>query len=215
MNRQSGCRVLVLIVVASIVLYALPVLGQGEGRGGQRGGGRGPAQVFPEAPPIGFFGSYRVAADKMDPSKLPIIGAWRINFAKSDPSLKAAGRFKDTGTTIYTAVDGGIRTETFLYWPPTKVDYKTIFTDDGREYWFKLDGKNIYKDPQGPNGLGQTVGMWLVDRNTLFRERMTKGVIDERVMYRVSPDGKTLVWTGFNSDGSSGHNVWDRIDLKR
>jgi hypothetical protein len=114
---------------------------------------------------------------------------------------------------IYTAVDGGLRTETFLYWPPTTVDYRKIFTDDAREYWFKLDGKNIYKDPQGPNGLGQTVGMWLVDRNTLYRERMTKGVIDERVMYRVSPDGRTLVWTGFNADSNSSHTVWDRIPV--
>ena len=66
---------------------------------------------------------------------------------------------------------------------------------------------------RGPNGLGQTVGMWLVDRNTLYRERMTKGVVDERVMYRVSPDGQTLVWTNFNADGASGHVVWDRIKL--
>ena len=203
---------LVLLMVGVLVSgSSIPSQGRGEGRG--QGAGRGPAQVFPEAPAIGFFGSYRVQADKMDPSKLPIIGAWRINFDRSDPSLKAQNRFKDTGTNIYTAVDGGIRTETFLYWPPTKVDYKTIFTDDGREYWFKLDGKNIYKDPQGPNGLGQTVGMWLVDKNTLFRERMTKGVVDERVLYRVSPDGKTLTWTNFNADGNSSHQVWDRIQL--
>jgi hypothetical protein len=57
--------------------------------------------------------------------------------------------------------------------------------------------------------------MWLVDRNTIFRERATKGVIDERVLYRVSPDGKTLVWTTFNSAGDSGHVVWDRIELSR
>lgn len=212
MNRRTGCHALVLMGVASVVFSALPVLGQG-GRGGQ-GRGRA-AQNFPEAPAIGFFGSYRVAADKMDPSKLPIIGAWRINFDRSDPSMKAAGRFKETGTNIYTAVNGGIKTETFLFYPPKDDSYKTVFTDDGREYWFKLDGKNIYENPQGPNGLGQTVGMWLIDRNTIYRERMTKGVIDERVLYRVSPDGKTLTWTGFNSDGNSGHTVWDRIDLKR
>jgi hypothetical protein len=168
---------------------------------------------LPEAPAIGFIGSYRVAADKADPSKLPIIGAWRINFEKSDPSLKLQGRFKDTGTTIYTPVNGGIKTETFLFYPPKDASYKTVFTDDGREYWFKLDGKNIYENPQGPNGKGQTVGMWLVDRNTILRERMTKGVIDERVMYRVSPDGKTLVWTIFTSSGDSTHYVWDRIEL--
>ena len=183
----------------------------GQGREGRQGGP--PPRVGPEAPSIGFFGGYRNRELKMDPSKLPIIGAWRINFEKSDPSYKAAGRFKDTGTNIYTAVDGGIRTETFLYWPPTKVDYKNIFTDDGREYWFKLDGKD-YKDPQGPNGLGQTVRMWLVDNNTLYRERHTKGVIDERVLYRVSPDGKTLTWSNFNNVGAdSGHQVWDRIPV--
>ena len=209
-------RVALGLLMVGVLVSGVSMVGQGRGEGGrgQGGGGGRAAQTFPEAPPIGFFGSYRVQADKTDPSKLPILGAWRINFDRSDPSLKAQNRFKDTGTNIYTAVDGGIRTETFLYWPPTTVDYKTIFTDDGREYWFKLDGKNIYKDPQGPNGLGQTVAMWLVDKNTLFRERATKGVVDERVLYRTSPDGKTLVWTNFNADGNSGHQVWDRIDLK-
>jgi len=211
MSRTATFLVVASTIAASIVGYQGAAFGQGrEGRQG----GQGARPVYPEAPPIGFFGSYRTAAAKVDPSTLPIIGAWRINFAKSDPSLKAQGRFKDTGTNIYTAVDGGIKTETFLYWPPTKVDYKHVFTDDAREYWFKLDGQNIYKDPQGPNGLGQTVAMWLVDRNTLYRERATKGVIDERVMYRVSPDGNTLVWTSFgNAAGDSGHQVWDRIPM--
>ena len=203
MSRMTRGLAVVSTVMASILLSGSPA-------SGQRGGA-----AMPEAPPIGFIGSYRVAAEKADPSKLPIIGAWRINFEKSDPSMKAAGRFKDTGTTIYTAVDGGIRTETFLFYPPKDDSYKTTFTDDGREYWFKLDGKNIYKDPQGPNGLGQTVAMWLVDRNTLYRERSTKGVIDERVMYRVSPDGRTLVWTNFAGDRDNGHVVWDRIELPR
>lgn len=216
MSTTTRGLALVSIIVASILVYQRPAFTQG-GRGGEgRQGGQAARPILPEAPPIGFFGSYRNVADKMDPSKLPIIGAWRINFEKSDPSLKLQNRFKDTGTNIYTAVDGGIRTETFLYWPPTKVDYKNVFTDDAREYWFKLDGKSIYKDPQGPNGLGQTVAMWLVDKNTLYRERSTKGVIDERVMYRVSPDGKTLVWTNFlNTSADSGHQVWDRIEMPR
>jgi hypothetical protein len=202
-------------IAAVVAIAAVPVIGQG-GRGGEgRQGGQALRAPLPEAPKIGFFGSYRNAADKMDPSKLPIIGAWRINFDKSDPSMKAQGRFKDTGTTIYTAVNGGIKTETFLFYPPKDDSYKTVFTDDGREYWFKIDGKNIYENPQGPNGLGQTVAMWLIDRNTMLRERMTKGVIDERVMYRVSPDGKTLVWTTFNATGDSGHVVWDKIELPR
>jgi hypothetical protein len=203
MTGTTRYSAFLLIGVALTLAPGLRIFGQsGESRA-----------KLPEAPPVGFFGGYRVASDKVDPSKLPIIGAWRINFDKSDPSLKLQGRFKETGTTIYTAVNGGIRTETFLYYPPKNDSYKTVFTDDAREYWFRLDGKNIYENPQGPNGLGQTVGMWLVDRNTLFRERMTKGVIDERVMYRVSPDGKTLIWTTFNSAGDSSHMVWDRIEL--
>jgi hypothetical protein len=56
--------------------------------------------------------------------------------------------------------------------------------------------------------------MWLADRNTLYRERATKGVVDEKVLYRVSPDGKTLVWTSFmNVNGNSGQNVWDRVEM--
>jgi hypothetical protein len=216
MSRAT--RYLALAIGAALIVsYGLPVLGQGRegGRGGRGGRGEGAAQpTLPEAPPIGFFGSYRVAADKMDPSKLPIIGAWRMNFDRSDPAIKAQGRFAPTATTIYTAENGGIRHDIFNSYPPKVDNYKTVFTPEARSYWFKVDGKNIYENPQGPNGEGQTAGLWLIDRNTLFRERMTKGVIDERVMYRVSPDGKTLVWTNFNADGNSGHVVWDKIDLK-
>jgi hypothetical protein len=217
MTRTTHYGAFASLLAVSLLLFGLPVQGQrGEGRGGdgRQGGGRAaiPANL-PEAPPIGFFGSYRVAQEKTDPSKLPIIGAWRLNFNRSDPALKLANRFKDTGTVIYTPENGGIKQEVFLYWPPTKADYKNVFTDDAREFWFKLDGKNIYPNPQGPNGLGQTVAMWLVDHNTLYRERATKGVVDERVMYRVSPDGKTLTWTSFSAEGNSGHNVWDRIPM--
>jgi hypothetical protein len=219
MSRTRGLIALfTTTLVVSLFVQQSSVIGQegrGRGRGEGRGEGRGQAaQNLPEAPPIGFFGSYRVAAEKMDPSKLPIIGAWRINFTRSDPALKLQNRFKDTGTVIYTAENGGIKQEVFLYWPPTKADYKNVFTDDAREFFFKLDGKNIYPNPQGPNGLGQTVAMWLVDRNTLFRERATKGQVDEWVLYRVSPDGNTLTWTSFNGGpGNSGHNVWDRIPM--
>lgn len=162
---------------------------------------------------IGFLGSSRAAADKKDPSKLPFIGAWRINLDKSDPSVRK--RFAATGMSIFTTENGGLRHDIFNFYPPKVDDYKTVFTLDARSYWFKFDGKNIYENPQGPNGLGQTVGMWLVDRNTIFRERMAKGVIDERVLYRVSPDGNTLVWTPFHADGDSGQMVWDRVTLPR
>jgi hypothetical protein len=211
MNRTRRHLAFIWIGVTMMVAYGLPLLGQG-GNGGQGGETRA---KLPEAPSIGFFGSYRVGADKMDPSKLPFIGAWRINFDRSDPAMKLQGRFKETGTLIFTAVNGGLKQEVFLFYPPKDDSYKTHFTDDGREFWFQLDGKNIYENPQGPNGLGQTVGMWLVDRNTMMRERATKGVIDERVLYRVSPDGKTLVWTNFYASGDGGHVVWDRIELPR
>jgi hypothetical protein len=161
---------------------------------------------------LGFIGTYKVAAEKVDPSKLPIIGAWRINLAKSDPGIQP--RFTPTAMNIFIAEDGGIRQEVYQDYPPKVDTFRTSFDERYRSFWFKLDGRNIYKDPQGPNGLGQTVAMWLVDRNTLYRERATKGVVDEKVLYRVSPDGRTLVWTNFaNVTRNSGQNVWDRVEL--
>ena len=186
---------LVSIVVASILSSGQPVLGQAE------------------APRIGFFGSYKVADEKVDPSTLPFIGTWRMNFDRSDERMRTAGRFAPTATTIFTVENDGIRHAVFNSYPPKVDNYDTVFTPEARSYWFKLDGKNVYENPQGPNDRGQTAGMWLVDRNTIFRERATKGVIDERVLYRVSPDGQTLTWTGFNSERDSGHVVWDRISL--
>src|SRR6266853_1115160 len=105
MGRTKRYSALVLTGAALMLAYGLRMSGQSRAK-------------LPEAPPIGLFGSYRVAAEKMDPSRLPIIGAWRINFDKSDPAMKLQGRFKETGTTIYTAVNGGIKTEVFLFYPP-------------------------------------------------------------------------------------------------
>jgi hypothetical protein len=162
---------------------------------------------------LGFIGPYKIAAEKMDPSKLPIIGAWRINLQKSDPGIQP--RFTPTAMNIFIAENGGIRQEVYQDYPPQVNNYTTVFDQRYRSFWFKLDGQNIYKDPQGPNGQGQTVAMWLADRNTLYRERATKGVVDEWVLYRVSPDGRTLVWTAFNGDAkrNSGQNVWDRVEM--
>ena len=64
MSKTTFCLALISMIVASILSYGPPVLGQAE------------------APGIGFFGSYKVAGDKKDPSKLPIIGAWRMNFER-------------------------------------------------------------------------------------------------------------------------------------
>jgi hypothetical protein len=58
--------------------------------------------------------------------------------------------------------------------------------------------------------------MWIIDRNTLYRERMTKGVIDERVLYRgvrisgwedTSLDNFQFCWR------QRSYIVWDRIEL--
>lgn len=138
--------------------------------------------------------------------------ARRINLAKSDPGIQP--RFTPTAMNICIAENGGVRQEVYQDYPPNVNKYKTVFEQRYRSFWFKLDGQNIYKDPQGPNGQGQTVAMWLADRNTLHRERATKGVVDEKVLYRVSPDGKMLVWTNFsNITRNSGHNVWDRVAM--
>ena len=196
MRATTRCIVMVSSLALALLSIDSPATGQEAG-----------------PPPVGFFGNYKVAPDKKDPSKLPHIGAWRINLDKSDPALRQ--RFSPTATNIFTIENGGIRHDIFNSYPPKVDNYKTVFSQEARSYWFKLDGKNIYENPQGPNGQGQTAGMWLIDRNTIFRERMTKGVIDERVLYRVSPDGNTLAWTPFNADGDSGQMIWDRVTLPR
>src|SRR5258705_12920605 len=134
MGRTTRYVALLTMIVTTTFLWSIfscgpPVLGQAE------------------APKIGFFGSYKVAADKMDPSKLPIIGAWRMNFEKSDPSMKAAGGFKPTATTIYAAEKGGIRHSIFNSYPPPDDNYETVFTPEARTYCAKLDGKGIYANP--------------------------------------------------------------------
>lgn len=161
---------------------------------------------------VGFIGAYKTLAGKTDPSKLPIIGAWRINLAKSDPGIQP--RFTPSAMNIFIAENGGIRQEVYQDYPQKVNTYTTVFDERYRSFWFKLDGQQIYKDPQGPNGQSQTVAVWLADGNTLYRERATKGVVDEKVLYRVSPDGKVLVWTNFsNVKGNSGQNVWDRVEM--
>src|SRR5258708_5000785 len=117
----------VFVLTSAVLLLASGPRLLGQGSEGRRGSETQESRAkLPEAPPIGFFGSYRVAADKIDPSKLPIIGAWRINFDKSDPVMKQQRRFKETGTTIYTAVNGGIKAETFLFYPPKDDRSKTV-----------------------------------------------------------------------------------------
>ena len=194
MIRKTGFVVLTSCVIAGLLSSTPAVIGQAD-----------PTN-------LGFIGGYKTLPEKTDPSKLPIIGAWRINLAKSDPGIQP--RFTPTAMNIFIAENGGIRQEVYQDYPAKVNTYTTVFDERYRSFWFKLDGQQLYKDPQGPNGQGQTVAMWLVDRNTLYRERATKGVVDEKVLYRVSPDGRTLVWTNFgNVKGNSGQNVWDRVEM--
>lgn len=109
-------------------------------------------------------------------------------------------------------------------YPPTYVGLPTTVAPHDHTYWFLLDGKP-YKDPEGPNGEDQTVSMWLVTRNIIFRQRQMKGVDDERALYLVSDDGKTLTWYVWNANpnprGQASPNananaragmVWDRVN---
>jgi hypothetical protein len=172
-----------------------------------------PRAALPAIVAMTFLVSGAFVAGQVDPDPATIahIGAWRINFQKSAPGAEM--RWSPTATNIFAAEKGGVRHSIYGVYPPKVDDYETVYTDEARTYWFKLDGKNIYPNPQGPNGQGQTAGMWLIDRNTILRERATKGVVDERVLYRVSPDGRTLTWTGFNADRDSSQTAWDRITL--
>lgn len=134
-----------------------------------------------------------------DPTGLPIIGTWRINLDKSSPRLR---QMRDPSwTQEYSVENGGIQHTVWETYPPKSWDlpWKGV-GNESHTYWFKLDGKQIYKDPQGPNGQSQTVSMWLADRYTVFRQRMTAGVEDERVLMQVSPDGKTLTWMNWSAN---------------
>lgn len=192
MIRTTGR--LIGIVLATLILTAPLVTGQND-----------PTN-------LGFIGGHKTQTEKTDPCRLPFMGAWRINLTKSDPGIQP--RFTPTAINLFICENGGIRQETFQDYPPKVDTFKTAFDQRYRSFWFRLDGQSIYKDPHGPNGEGETVAMWLVDRNTLYREVATKGVVGEKVLYRVSPDGKTLVWTSFgNVKGNSGLAVWDRAEM--
>lgn len=157
----------------------------------------------------------RTASAQADPTGLPIIGTWRINLDKSSPNIR---KIRQEGwTCTYTVETGGIRHSVYDKYPAPYAGLPTGLAPHDHTYWFKLDGKQDYKDPEGPNGEGQTVAMWLVNRNTVFRQRQTKGQDDERVLYVVSPDGKTLTWYVWsankpNPTGETNFMVWDRVN---
>jgi hypothetical protein len=149
-----------------------------------------------------------------DPNGLPIIGTWRVNLDKSSPGIR---RLRTPAwTTTYSVENGGIRHNVYETYPPKYSGLPTGVAPHDHTYFFKLDGRQEYKDPEGPNGEEQTVAMWLVNRDTIFRQRQTKGVDDERVLYIVSPDGKTLTWYVWSANkpdpkGQTNMIVWDRV----
>jgi hypothetical protein len=154
------------------------------------------------------------ASAQADPAGLPIIGTWRVNLDKSSPGVR---KFRaPTWTCTYVVENGGIQHTMYDVYPPKYTGLPTGVAPHDHTYFFKLDGKQLYKDPEGPNGEGQTVAMWLVTRNVIFRQRQTKGVDDERVLYVVSPDGNTLTWYVWsannpNPQGATNEIVWDRV----
>ena len=158
----------------------------------------------------------RTASAQADPKGLPILGTWRINLGKSSPGVRKIRQASWTCT--YTVENGGIRHSVYDSYPPPYKGLPTTVAPHDHTYFFKLDGRQEYKDPEGPNGEEQTVSMWLAERNIIYRQRQTKGVDDERVLYIVSPDGKTLTWYAWSATkpNPTGENsnvmVWDRVN---
>jgi hypothetical protein len=157
----------------------------------------------------------RTASAQADPKGLPILGTWRINLEKSSPAIRKIRQASWSCT--FTLENGGIRHSVYDTYPPPYTGLPTAVAPHDHTYWFKLDGKQEYKDPEGPNGEGQTVSMWLVNRNTIYRQRQTKGVDDERVTYVISPDGNTMTWSAWsankpNPTGETNYMVWDRVN---
>jgi len=156
---------------------------------------------------------------QVDPTGLPIVGTWKINKAKSGPGVRNR---PDTWTAVYTVEDGAIRQTMYDVYPaPYQGLPLTGVAPKDHTFVYKLDGKQIYKDPEGPNGEEQTLSTWLVTRNMIYRQRQTKGMDDERVLYIVSDDGKTLMWYVWNANPNpkappnpnpGPGMVWDRVN---
>jgi hypothetical protein len=156
---------------------------------------------------------------QVDPTGLPIVGTWKINKAKSGPGVRNR---PDSWTAVYTVEDGAIRQTMYDVYPaPYEGLPLTGVAPKDHTFVYKLDGKQIYKDPEGPNGEEQTLSTWLVTRNMIYRQRQTKGMDDERVLYIVSDDGKTLMWYVWNANPNpkappnpnpGPSMVWDRVN---
>src|ERR1700680_3207732 len=75
-SLETEQKVVVLVLTGAVLMLAPGLLMLGQSSEGPRGSESKESRAkLPEAPPIGFFGSYRVAADKLDPfigSSLPV-----------------------------------------------------------------------------------------------------------------------------------------------
>jgi hypothetical protein len=142
---------------------------------------------------------------------LAIIGTWRINLDKSNPAIRKVrtGSF----TWIYSIEGDSIRHTVYEDYPPKYSGLPTNVAPHDHTYLFKIDGKD-YPNPEGPNGLGETIKLWRINRNVIYREVYTHGKPTERVVWAVSEDGKTMVNTRWVPDNPTGvaSMVFDRVD---
>lgn len=123
-----------------------------------------------------------------DLANLPMLGRWKINIAKS--TFNGSRANSDTFTWIFEVEGDRIRHSIYDVYPADKPN---------RSYAVKLNGTPT-PDPHGP-GLGETVSWWPINRSTMFREVIRNGVPSERVIYAVSPDGKSFTTTSWRPNG--------------
>jgi hypothetical protein len=126
----------------------------------------------------------------------PLIGTWKINFAKSKYSPGPPPR---SGATIFEAAGQGLRITAEgidAQGNPTKVNYG-ISEFDGKSS--PVTGSPDY-DAQAATR---------VDANTIIFSRTKAGKLVQHVIIRVSPGGKTrtVTTTGINAKGQPLDNI--------
>ena len=141
-------------------------------------------------------------ADPAVLAKLPMLGRWKINIAKSNFNGSRAN--SDTFTWIFEVEGDKIRHKIYDVYPSDKPN---------RTYAVKLNGTKS-PDPHVP-GIGETVSWFPINRSMMFREVIRKGVAVEHVIYAVSADGKAFTsqsWQADNPDpkGISNLMYFDR-----
>ena len=138
-------------------------------------------------------------------------GTWTINLLKTAAINGAVFTRGDTFTWTYEPEKDGIRHTIYVSYPAP---------NPTRSYFARLDG-NPYPDPHGPGrGLGgcegdcqEFVRLRAINRYTVAREVVTKGVWMERVMWSVSADGNTMASVNVNPNDPTRVTVmvFDRV----